>query len=434
MQNSMRDKFYVSVKTLSGNIRDIDLEVAKKKDLINASLYKIAGVLSKPVNDQFNSNKSDINQEIYEQLGKTLELIRSSLDDWQEKQRERLNQEKFRDEFKDSFLVIIYGKVKAGKSSLGNFIADQGKTYGLMPEFFKYDKAGNQSVSPKLEELEGGSFYVDNCEATNGIQGFKLAGLTWIDTPGLNSMKGENGELAKKYIDAADYILFPTSSDAPGRATDLKHILELTQNKNKRIDVIITKSDITEEDEFDGEIIKILKNKAKENRSKQENYIKETILKEVGFSIDPYSISVYTATKGIVEKDEYLYEGSQLELFYEKMTEIILNEAVELKANQPIKSLRAFAYHYLIGDVENPEQHTLIAIIKNLDETIDSYTKVLDALDEVNMVTEAEFVHQVELVINKHYSKINKNNDTKIIQEIIDELQKDLKDRAKKKY
>jgi hypothetical protein len=233
-------------------------------------------------------------------------------------------------------------------------------------------------------------------------------------------------------IDAADYILFPTSSDAPGRATDLKHILELTQNKNKRIDVIITKSDITEEDEFDGEIIKILKNKAKENRSKQENYIKETILKEVGFSIDPYSISVYTATKGIVEKDEYLYEGSQLELFYEKMTEIILNEAVELKANQPIKSLRAFAYHYLIGDVENPEQHTLIAIIKNLDETIDSYTKVLDALDEVNMVTEAEFVHQVELVINKHYSKINKNNDTKIIQEIIDELQKDLKDRAKK--
>lgn len=427
----MRDKFYESVKTLSSNIKDIDREVAKKKDFINASLQKIAGVLSKPVNDKFNSTKSDINQEAYGQLNKTLELIRSSLDDWQETQQERLNQEKFRDEFKDSFLVIIYGKVKAGKSSLGNFIADQGKTYGLVPEFFKYDKAGNQSVVPKLEELEEGSFYVDNCEATNGIQGFKLAGLTWIDTPGLDTMNQENAALALKYIDAADYILFPMSSDAPGRATDLRHIYELTQNKDKRLDVIITKSDKTEEDELDGAIIKILKNKTKENRSTQESYTKETILKEVRISIDPYSISVYAATKGLAEKAVDLYEGSQLELFYEKMTEIILNEAVELKANQPIKSLRAFANQSLIGNVENPKQHTLIAIIKNLDETFDSRKKVLDTLEEANTKTEAELVQQIELIINENYSKIKKYNDTKIIQEIVDKLQIKLKDRAK---
>ena len=34
--------------------------------------------------------------------------------------------------------------------------------------------------------------------------------MAWIDTPGLGSMVEENGELAKEYIQSADYNIYPT--------------------------------------------------------------------------------------------------------------------------------------------------------------------------------------------------------------------------------
>ena len=180
------------------------------------------------------------------------------------------------------YIVIIFGKVKAGKSSLGNFIAHN-RLASQDINFFKYDKAGNEEAIKKLEEIDENSegFATANMECTVEIQGFKLSGMAWVDTPGLGSMVEENGDLAKEYIQSADYVIYPTNSSSPLQQDEKEQLRELFE-QNKKVTICITKSDDTEEDEVDGELVKVLMNKTKENRAKQEEWVKSDMGKILG--------------------------------------------------------------------------------------------------------------------------------------------------------
>ncbi|MCP5972895.1 dynamin family protein, partial [Klebsiella pneumoniae] len=78
------------------------------------------------------------------------------------------------------------------------------------------------------------------------IQGFKLPGFTWVDSPGLHSTNTANGDLARKYVDQADLILYTMNSQAPGRQSDMSEVSSLLNGKRSLM-ILLTGSDITEE-------------------------------------------------------------------------------------------------------------------------------------------------------------------------------------------
>ncbi|WP_261529853.1 dynamin family protein [Campylobacter lari] len=288
------------------------------------------------------------NQEIGEFLKQKLDSIHLAISNWENEILKLSNEDKFRDELENNFIVIIYGKVKAGKSTLGNFVASN-CLESQKPYFKVYDKTGKERESEKLEEIQ--EFKTDITECTSSIQLFKLGGkdenggIAWVDTPGLLSTTEENGNLAKQYIEAADYIIFPTSSDAPLQNDEIEQINELVNSgKGSALRLIITKSDKTIQDEVDGKIVAILENKKEEDRKKQEEYVLNTTKEKIP-NLEQnekiMSISVFTAQEGIKTNNIELFKNSNIEEFYNSMSLVLTKKAQKLKEEVPQKRLNS---------------------------------------------------------------------------------------------
>ena len=207
--------------------------------------------------------------------------------EWDAKVAGRQKGVKFRQGFEDSLLIFVSGKVKSGKSSLGNYVAwghtdptDDIKRKTLPechPTYKSHDRKNVEGGDSDQEAAKKREFRVDATEATSSIQSFSLPGLTWVDSPGLHSMKKENGNLAREYLDHADLILYTMKSDSPGRASDLTEIRDLI-HKDKRTLLLLTGSDDIEEDVNDsGDLIQCLVMKDAERCAKQQGYVRQAL-------------------------------------------------------------------------------------------------------------------------------------------------------------
>jgi len=370
-------EFYNSLDSIALIDNKIDNSKDRLKNYVD-SFNNYVQALEIKKSDKFKS------EEIDNLLNSNLHSIKKSTQNWVKNFKDLLQRTKFRDELESYFIVIIFGKVKAGKSSLGNFIAKNRLKHQSI-KFFKYDVAGREQEIAKLEEIqddkEQNGFKTNNLECTVEIQGFKLSKLAWIDTPidtpGLGSMTPENGKLAKKYIEAADYIIYPLSSDSPLQKDEQKQIKELFE-QGKKVTVCITKSDKYDEDECecglkyecdkcDDGIIRVLVNKSEEDRKKQEKWARDELSKIIDSSKesligDIISISVHTAKKGIESGDEKLLKESNIERFYDLMTDVIKNDASKFKGSTPYNGLISF-----INGILKSDKNSLESIISKLD-------------------------------------------------------------------
>ncbi len=423
------EEFYKSLKDISVINSDLD----NKRDELKKEVY----VFNKSIQERkIDKNISKQNEDMAKLLEGTIELIRESSNSWVANFQEMLEKEKFRSDLANYFIIIIFGKVKAGKSSLGNFVANH-KLNEQTVEFFKYDEAGKKQDIKKLEELDEDKFDTNNLECTVEIQGFKLDGMAWIDTPGLGSMVKENGDLAKEYMQSADYIIYPLSSDAPEQIDDLKVISKLAQ-ENKKITICITKSDEYEEDECEcgseegcykcnEGITSILKNKSIENRQAQELGIKNQIkdlLKNHKKSIlgDIFSISTHTATKGLAENNEELFKNSNMPKFYELITKVVQEKATKLKEETPYDGLKSFIDNNILGNNDNTQKNSIANIkqaLENLDEKID---ESLERFHILQSNANSDLESEVESVVSEYYSKIDKSNSKEIFVTIDEKL------------
>ncbi len=423
------DDFYNSLKDISIINNSID----EKREQLKNYVY---GFNINIQNLKLDENIKKQNQEISGLLENTIDDIKNASNDWKVNFDEMIQREEFRSNLANYFIVIIFGKVKAGKSSLGNFIANN-KLNTQKVEFFKYDEAGNKQTIKKLEEIEADSFATNNLECTVEIQGFKLDGMAWIDTPGLGSMVKENGELAKEYIQSADYIMYTTSSDSPLQLDEREQLKELFE-QNKKVTICITKSDLKEEDECEcgsengckncnNGIINLLKNKTFENRKKQESYVKEEIEKLIvnnkeAVLGDIFSISTHTAKMGINNNDIEIFENSNIPKFYELITDVVKHKASTLKQNAPVEGLKSFVDFNIIGS-ETIKQNSSIKNIKSslesLEQTIKESYERFSILKEN---TNNDLEYEIDNIIATHASKINKNNSNDIFLEIDNEI------------
>ena len=419
MQSKL-EEYYKSLDDISLVNSNVDKKREELKNIVD-DFYKYTQTIS--VNKQL----LEQNQELGSLLEKTINTIKDATSNWINNFNKLLEKEKFRSELENYFIVIIFGKVKAGKSSLGNFIA-KNKLPHQKVNFFKYDEAGKEQSIKKLEEIdESDGFATANLECTTEIQGFKLSSMAWIDTPGLGSMVEENGDLAKEYIQSADYIIYPTNSSSPLQQDEKAQLKELFE-QNKKVTICITKSDDTEEDECEcgsengcpkcnNGIITILKNKSQENRYKQEQWVKNELNDILGKQKDSLlgdviSISVYTAKAGLEKNDKKLYEDSNIEKFYSLMQDVVKHKAKSLKKNTPYDGLKSFVNNEIDISIL---QNTILTFEKQMQDSIDEFKNIKDTLD-------SDITVHINHIVAKYTSQINKSNATKIFKQIDNEL------------
>lgn len=428
-QSTKLEEFYESLKDVSLINSDLD----KKRDTLKKEVYAFNESIQKIKIDK---NISKQNKEMAEILASTIGLVKKSSDSWVNNFDEMIENEKFRSYLANYFIIIIFGKVKAGKSSLGNFIA-KNRLAEQTVHFFKYDEAGKEQSTKELEEIQENSFDTNNLECTVEIQGFKLGGMAWIDTPGLGSMVKENGDLAKEYIQSADYIIYPTSSDSPLQQDETMQLKELFE-QNKKVTICITKSDEIEEDECEcgleegcslckNGLIDMLYNKSSSNRQIQENYVKneiEKIIKKDKESVlgNIFSISTHTATKGLAKNDDKLFDDSNLPKFYELITEIVKEKAIKLKERTPYDGLKSFIDNNIIGNGDNNQGKSITDIRNAL---IDLDTKINIILERFSVLqnnANSDLQSEVDNIMAMYYREINKSNSKEIFEKIDAEL------------
>lgn len=293
-----------------------------------------------------------------QQLLGFIELMDKTRTEWDGKVAGREKGVKFREGFEDSLLVFINGKVKSGKSSLGNYMAwghtdpdpdlKQQVSSRLVPSYFSHENNNVDGGDADNEAQRQREFRVGATEATSSIQGFKLPGLTWVDSPGLHSVKKENEQLARDYVEHADLILYTMKSDSPGRDSDLQEVKGLLE-KDKTVLLLLTGSDDIEED-YDDEadcLVQTVVMKDAQRREKQHAYVREALRAlEQDCGADRIAnleiVSISARYAQLNADDPAAFSASGMGLLCETLHRITQSDGVRIKQRTPIANLHNF--------------------------------------------------------------------------------------------
>lgn len=340
------------------------------------------------------------------------------LDAWKKKVNSYGAGLSLRKQFGDSLMVFVYGKVKAGKSSLGNYVAcgrakpDEQWMQQLAkalhsPEFFSGET--NKNFGEAINHKQG--FRVGEAETTSCIQGFTVPGLTWVDSPGLHSTNTENGALAQKYVESADLIIYPMNSAQPGRQSDLQE-LESLLKASKRILVLITRCDTIEQDEDDGgNLIEQRKMKSNKSRRDQEQHVQaelDTLRQKLG--IEHADTSVLTVSVGYAEangnSDDAMHASGMQSLF-DTLRSILHSDGITLKKQVPQKNLQAF-YGELLAETGELSLARLLHPLDKSMQQLDALQKQLENLHaQAQTRIKSQFFQSVDRLVEQHVGTRN---------------------------
>jgi len=305
---------------------------------------------------------------LFQQVEKFRNILEETNQNWQKKIATQDTGVHFRAGFNDSLLVFVYGKVKSGKSSLGNYMAwghtdptESQKNNVIktsQPTYFSGQKTEVKGGDAAKEAETKKEFRVGATEATSSIQGFSLDGLTWIDSPGLHSINQENGDLAKDYVEHADLILYTMKSDSPGRESDLNEILKLYR-ADKKILLLLTGSDTTDANAYDideetGELIMPIIMKNPQTRIQQQQYIRSALEKIPELAGKTNNIDILSFSARYAQEHENHIENfadSGMGQLFATLGKIAIEDGVKLKHQTPMINFKNFLTDF-INDLE----------------------------------------------------------------------------------
>lgn len=410
-QKTPREEFLESIANLADEFKKSKQEVEEHERAIFDAMEKLSNAVKK--NMECSAEKFVDKNPLKDFANRTNDLISKRLENWNKKIENYDRNTELRKRYGDSLLVFVYGKVKAGKSSLGNFIAYGHENPSLEkinsasenPDFFMHAAAESEALEKKREELVARrKFSVASTEATTEIQGFSLPGLTWIDSPGLHSANPENGNLSREYANSADLIIYPMNSASPGRESDFEEVGMLIK-ENKPLLAIISRCDSIEEDEDEyGNVIQNLVMKSPKDRQDQTNYVKNELIKKLGvdeknlIDSDVITISLHyaQANEGVLEA---LAESGTSVLF-NKLIELTKSQGVAIKKQTPLNNLRAFVDNIVDARNESSE----LSIKKPMDDLREFRKKIkeqLEQLDRKRLNVTQQIAQDIEPAIEK---------------------------------
>ncbi|MCE5989549.1 dynamin family protein [Pseudomonas sp. LM20] len=352
--------------------------------------------------------QNEISDAVAAQLaGRCKEGIEQLLGTWLSSVANLERNTSLRKDFDDSLLIYVYGKVKAGKSSLGNYLAYGHSKPGAdvidnaqpKPEFFWREGTDSAERMTAERMRQQRCFGVDVIEATSSIQGFRLPGLTWIDSPGVHSVNAENGQLASDYVASADLVLFLSNSGSPGRSTDQIELRTLIQKK-KKLMVLITGSDEISPDENEfGEVVQTLVMKSRHDRDDQIEYFSEEVAK-LGLSLDSmkvHSVSVNYAEAGSPAEQVPRWQESGMADFAAEISDIACSSGLALKRQTPLRNLQVFC-NSVLGAIEELERE-----LKHISTELQDARHALKVkVDSIMNRLKHELPGQIDLFADKH--------------------------------
>lgn len=288
------------------------------------------------------------------------------------------------DAFEDKVILLVFGKFNAGKSAFCNFIAERFVSAGRTARYFRVD------AGCFLEMPEG--FKEGATETTSQLQGVILGDrLVLLDTPGLHSVTAENADLTRRFTDSADGVLWLTSSASPGQVQELEELAR-ELGRNKPLQPVVTRSDVIEEDEVDGEIKKFLLNKSADTRALQETDVRARALdKLIAMGVDPDLLKPPVSISTYVARHQGQTEQAMIETGFERLYQALLEiigPALRYKQRQPAQML----FH-----------HFEETVLHSLQE--DTLSR-LDALDESLQREEAQLLQKKETIIKTVWRKV----------------------------
>ena len=238
----------------------------------------------------------------------------------------------------DKVLLLVFGKFNAGKSSFCNFLADRFALNGHAVRYFHVD-AG------RLVETDG-RFAEGATETTARLQGVQLGEkLVLLDTPGLHSVTPENAALTQLFTDSADAILWLTSSTSPGQVQELDE-LGRELHRNKPLLPVITRSDLYDEDEIDGEIRKFLRNKSVENRAHQEADVAARAREKlVAMGVDSALLKAPVSISSHMAREAYEIPAALADAGFERLYAALIDIAEPALAYKARKRAEVLLHH-----------------------------------------------------------------------------------------
>ncbi len=375
----MSDTISTSILTFLNSIEIASKELQSFSQEVQNKDVKIREIVEDFNVDTKKISIRDGKSQFSEVMKQTLKQYKVLSQQWSDLIHVHMEGRNFITQFDSSIIFVVFGNVNVGKSSIGNFIAGNSnelqRYYKEQPQFYVYDSAQfKQMASP--QPMSENKFKENYTEETSTIQYYTLRkGLTWVDSPGIHSINGINEELAKKYVEYADLVLFAMSSASPAKYDEFLELKRL-MDKEKPLVVMINKSDSIEEDEEDGEIIRQLVAKSKVNRQEQEDYVKRIFmdhesLRECAKELDSISLSVHLAYDALEKEDNKQFEDSGIPRFYERLGKSLRLDAIELKKSAPKQRINSLITDLLEGFELNGKQNEgLYALKQDIEQLI----------------------------------------------------------------
>lgn len=436
-QLTTHQEFFNHTTALAKELTAMEQDVKQQEQQLFNKISQLSLAIKKAGQTKQPEMVRDAIQGYFAQTGQVLEA-------WQKKVSSYEAGLSFRKKCGDSLLVFVYGKVKAGKSSLGNYIATGQSTPDSAwmkklpkllhkPEFFIEE--ANQTFAESIDFKQG--FKVGADETTSCIQGFTVAGMTWVDSPGLHSVNAENGDLAQKYVDSADLIIYPMNSAQASRSSDLKELEELLKT-GKRILVLITRSDFidTDFDDITGAKIKTRMMKSNKDRQDQEAYAQEKLnelcekLSIIGADTSALTVSIAYAEEH--QNSSEAMQASGLQSLFDKLKDILTSEGIDLKKQVPQNNLMAF-YRALL---EEDTEISFSSLLTPLEEAVSKLAKHKQELEDITTQAQNRINYRLTHIVNdlvethaqtRDVQALNAGLDQAIHQAITEEYQQPLK-------
>lgn len=347
-----------------------------------------------PIRKYLKNKNNDIS--IFENEEKVL----SDIDNIIQKNKNNLN---------NKLKVVIMGEVKAGKSTLVNYLVGKKVSFTNVIEAtasileIKYSqdeeivikrKDGKELTLKSIDELnrivgikEGSKDLIESIDLiTIKIDIERLKTITIVDTPGLNTITRDNEEITENYIVNADLVLWVLNSNHLGQSdVDLK--IEEVMEYGKPIIGVLNRID-----EVDGDYLELI------------NYVEC----EMGYMFkDIFAVSAKTAWDGYLENSNLKIEESKINSLNEYLECSIEKNADDIKIESALESINS-------------------QITRDLYTHKEAYNKLRNVLEKINKDYEElnNFNHKCKLEID---NKLDEWINRKFLQEERDELVRDYK-------
>lgn len=392
ISNSVKE-FFEKLDKVEKILGDFSQEVDNKSQTLENILTDFENSSNLLCKNKYQITKSK--NQVEQALVDTIESIGESVQLWNDKIKKSAKGKQFIKNHERYLVVMVFGAVKAGKSTLGNFCAGKNFIDSKIENEYKHrnkpvfatEEKGRDTGDIEVDE-NGRTWFAEGViDTTGAIQYFTLSGLRWFDSPGTGALKKEDDiknmeDMVNEYINYTDLCIFLQNSSEPGLQADMKYIAKLSKENQEAI-VLITKSDLNDEDEDEnGNIIDNWKPKSVENRKLQEEDVCKRIKEAYpNVSIDKYraiSISTHLANLGIQNNDSELYKGSNLPLFMKILGDKASDEAIKLKQDRPKKNINNFIDIVINGDesINGTEM-----LFKELNKILDCVTDYKTSID-----------------------------------------------------